>query len=121
MTSHFNFIIETFYIMSGLCWMVLTIVILIVVNLLEMYTCSQLYCHIWSVPFNPIMEWTNIVDSPSSTAFRHMQQINMNSNSNSIFIAPNLYPKTDSRRTKQKQKTVIINLRHSKGQRHGEK
>ena len=42
-------------------------------------------------------------------------------NSNSIFIAPNLYPKTDSRRTKQKQKTVIINLRHSKGQRHGEK
>ena len=44
-----------------------------------------------------------------------------NSNSNSIFIAPNLYPKTDSRCTKQKQKTVIINLRHSKGQRHGEK
>ena len=43
------------------------------------------------------------------------------SNSNSIFIAPNLYPKTDSRLTKQKQKTVIINLRHSKGQRHGEK
>ena len=44
-----------------------------------------------------------------------------NSNSNSIFIAPNLYPKTDCRRTKQKQKTVIINLRHSKGQRHREK
>ena len=41
--------------------------------------------------------------------------------SNSIFIAPNLYPKTDSRRTKQRQKTVIINLRHSKGQHHGEK
>ena len=44
-----------------------------------------------------------------------------NSSSNSIFIAPNLYPKTDSRHTEQKQKTVIINLRHSKGQRHGEK
>ena len=44
-----------------------------------------------------------------------------NSNSNSIFIAPNLYLKTDSRRTKQKQKTTMINLRHSKGQRHREK
>ena len=42
-------------------------------------------------------------------------------NSNSIFIAPNLYLKTDSRRTKQNQKTIIINLRHSKGQRHREK
>ena len=45
----------------------------------------------------------------------------LNSNSNSIFIAPNLYLKTDSRRTKQKQKAVIINLRHSKGQCHGDK
>ena len=43
------------------------------------------------------------------------------SNSNSIFIAPNLHLKTDSRRTKQKQKTIIIHLRHSKGQCQGEK
>ena len=44
-----------------------------------------------------------------------------NCNSNSIFIAPNLHLKTDSRRNKQKQKTIIINLGHSKGQRHEEK
>ena len=50
-----------------------------------------------------------------------VQYLHSNSNSNSIFIAPNLYPKTGSRCTKQKQKTVIINLRHSKGQRHREK
>ena len=44
------------------------------------------------------------------------------SNSNSIFIAPNLQLKTDSRCTKQKQqKTIIIDLRHCKRQRHREK
>ena len=41
-----------------------------------------------------------------------------NSNSNSVFIALNLHLKTDS---KQKPETIIINLRHSKGQHHGEK
>ena len=45
-----------------------------------------------------------------------------NSNSNGIFIVPNLHLKTHSRRIKQKkQKTIIINLRHSKGQCNGEK
>ena len=44
------------------------------------------------------------------------------SNSNSISIAPNFHLKTDSRHTKQKkQKTIIINLRHSNGQCHEEK
>ena len=37
------------------------------------------------------------------------------------FIALNLHRKTDSRCTKQKkQRTIIINLRHSRSQRHGE-
>ena len=46
----------------------------------------------------------------------------LNSNSNSIFIALNFCLKTDSRHTKQKrQKTLITNLRHSRGQCHGEK
>ena len=46
---------------------------------------------------------------------------NSNTYYNSIFIAPNLHLKTDSRRDKQKEKTIIINLGHSKGQCHGEK
>ena len=46
----------------------------------------------------------------------------MHFTSDSIFIALNLHLKTDSRHTKQKkQKTIIINLRHSKGQCHREK
>ena len=48
--------------------------------------------------------------------------LSLNSNSNSIFIALNLHLKTDSRHTIQKkQKTMIINLRHSRGQHHREK
>ena len=47
--------------------------------------------------------------------------LTVNSNANSIFIALNLHLKTDSRRTKQKkQRTIIIDLRHSRGQHHGE-
>ena len=46
----------------------------------------------------------------------------INANSNSIFIVLNLHLKTDSRHTKQKkQETIIINLTHSRGQRHGER
>ena len=40
-------------------------------------------------------------------------------NSNSIFIAPILHIKTDSWHAKQK--TIIINLRHSKGQHHAKR
>ena len=41
--------------------------------------------------------------------------------SNSILVALNFHLKTDSRRTiQEKQKTIIINLRHKQGQRHGE-
>ena len=43
------------------------------------------------------------------------------SNSNNIFIAPNLHLMTDSRCTKQKQETIIIILRHSRGRHHGKK
>ena len=48
----------------------------------------------------------------------------IDANSKGIFIVFNLHLKTDSRCTKEKkqqQKTIIINLRHSRGQRHGEK
>ena len=42
------------------------------------------------------------------------------SNSDNIFIAPNLHPRTDSTRTKQKQETIIIILRHT-NDRHAER
>ena len=56
-----------------------------------------------------------------SLIFLHSSTVTFNSNSNSIFTAPNLHQKqTLGTPIRKKQKTIIINLRHSKSQRNGQ-
>ena len=82
------------------------------------------------LPINTIIMVTNkflFKNSRTGTSFlfKNLQEevYSNSNNSNSIFIALYLHDlKTDSRHIKQKkQKTIIINVRHSKGQQHGEK